>query len=299
MFAAEMQDGQAVALKVLKPRYGGDPIVEARFRREAETAANLRHPNIVRILDVGESGGLAYFCMELYPDSLAARLEREGPLEEGYLIQMGADVANGLQFAHQQGLVHRDINVHNVLLHASGGAVIGDFGIAHAITTARRESRARVTIGTPQYMSPEHARGELLDGRSDIYSLGVTLYKAATGTTPFTSTDWFELARMHLEESPRKPRSLRPELSVRIERIILRCLAKEPAERYPSAQALREELQHVGDRRRRTSGFGRVTVSATDSDSPSALDPWLKVLLPVLALLVIGLVAALVVLAGR
>lgn len=245
VYAAHRQGWPGVALKVLKPRYAGDAFFESRFRQEAETAAQLRHAHVVRILDVGQAEGFTFFCMDLHPDTLDARLEREGPLDEPSVARLGAEVAAALGFAHERGIVHRDVNGHNILLRADGTAVIADFGIANPASLARGHPRVTMTVGTPQYMSPEHARGLPLDGRSDQYSLGVTLYKAATGATPFQATDWFELARMHVEDRPPKPRSLRRDLSPRFERVILRCLAKEPQHRYPSAAALRQELRRL------------------------------------------------------
>jgi serine/threonine-protein kinase len=298
VFAARLSGRRAVALKVLNPRYGGDRVIRDRFRREAATAAELQHPNIVPILDVGEADGLAYFSMDLFADSLGARLQREGPLGEAQLIRLGADIASGLAFAHERGVVHRDINVHNILLHEDGSGVIGDFGIAHALSSAKPQSRPPITLGTPQYMSPEHAQGRPVDGRSDIYSLGVTLYKAASGRTPFRASDWFELARMHVEEAPPRLRSSRPDLSTRFERVILRCLAKEPADRYRSATALRDELLQIAQRTRRTPSFGRTP----DGHGIPPAASWRRyrwVLAPLVALVVIAAVAALVVWVGR
>jgi serine/threonine-protein kinase len=298
VFAARRADAAPAAVKILKPRYAGDRTVETRFRQEALTAAQLRHPNIVRILDVGRADGLTYFAMDLYPDSLASRLAREGPLAEPDLVRLGLDIASGLEFAHGKGVVHRDINVHNILLGPNGEAVITDFGIAGAVSTFTRPSGTHGTVGTPQYMSPEHAQGERLDGRSDLYSLGVTLYKAATGEVPFRSTDWFELARMHVEERPEKPRKRRPDLSARLERVILRCLAKDPPDRYQSAAALCEDLLQLGARDRITASFGRTTAGPALTSRVTRGER-LRFLLPLLAVVVVALIAALVVWVGR
>ncbi len=298
VYAARFGPRRPVALKVLKPRFAGDPSLQRRFRTEAETAGRLKHPNIVRILEVDVVAGLTFFSMDLFPHSLAELLDRQGPLDEDALIRMGADVAGGLAFAHAQNVVHRDINVRNVLLREDGSAVIADFGIAHGIAAAGMTSQAKVTVGTPQYMSPEQVQGHPVDGRTDIYSLGVVLYRAATGETPFRSTDWFELARMHLEERPRKPSTLRESLSPRLERVMLRCLAKDPVDRYLTAQALRDELIEIRDRDRATRTFGRSSVRAMlAGEAPRS--PVTLLLLPAVALLVIAAVAALIVLLGR
>jgi serine/threonine-protein kinase len=242
VFAAHTPEAVDAAVKVLKPRYALDPQVAARFANEARMAGGLEHPNIVRIHGTGEAEGLTYLGMDRYDHSLTTLLESRGPLDEPTLIRIATDVAAGLQFAHGRGIVHRDVKLDNVLLDTGGRAVIGDFGIARLVSGAPPVTGARFTVGTPQYVSPEQARGLPLDGRSDVYSLGVTLYEAATGTLPFNSTDWFELAQMHVEKKPRPPRKLRRDLTKGFEQVILRCLAKRPDERYQSAAELREAL---------------------------------------------------------
>ena len=292
-------DGEPVAVKVLKPRYAGDPQFEHRFRNESRVASELHHPNVIQILEVGQTGGFTYFAMDLYPDSLASLMEREDTLPQERLVRIAADVAAGLAFAHAAGFVHRDIKPHNVLLRANGTAVVADFGIARAVSGYVSATGVNMTIGTPQYISPEQAQGRKLDGRSDLYALGVTLYKAATGTVPFRSSDWFELARMHVEEQPVAPHKKRGDLSPRLERIILKCLAKHPDDRYPSAQALREELDHLSDSQRQTDAFGvapRATAELVALLTERRLPAWV---LPVVAVAVVALVALLVVVIGR
>ena len=291
-------DATPVAVKVLKPRYAGDAQFERCFRNESEVASELRHPNVIRIAQVGQADGFTYFAMDLYPDSLASLLEREETVPEDRLIGIAADVAGGLAFAHDAGFVHRDIKPHNVLLRDDGTAVIADFGIARAVSGYVSATGVNMTIGTPQYISPEQAQGRTLDGRSDLYALGVTLYKAATGTVPFRSSDWFELARMHVEEPPAAPHKKGGRLSSRFERIILKCLAKHPDDRYPSAQALREELEQLSDTQRRTESFGlapRVTAELVALLTERRMPRWA---LPVAAVAVVVLVALLVVVIG-
>jgi eukaryotic-like serine/threonine-protein kinase len=242
--------GVPAAVKVLKPRYAGDPQLESRFRNEAKVASELDHPNIVRILEIAKTNEITYFAMDLYADSLASRLSRDGPLREDALIAVAQDITRALAFAHHAGIVHRDIKVDNVLFASDGRAVIADFGIARAVSGYATATGVNMTIGTPHYVSPEQAQGGPLDGRSDLYALGVTLYKAATGELPFRSNDWFELARMHVEDAPPPPRARRPDLSARVERIILRCLAKHPDDRYASADELLAELDAIGQRDR-------------------------------------------------
>jgi serine/threonine protein kinase len=242
VFRGHELDGTPVAVKVLMPRYAGDPQFERRFRNEAETAAQLQHPNIIRIRFVARSGSYVYFGMDLCADSLAARLQREGPLPEADIVRITGDVAQGLRFAHARGVIHRDLKPDNILFHADGSAVISDFGIARALSGYVASTGVDMTIGTPQYLSPEQAQGRPLDARVDFYSLGVTLFKAAMGEVPFASSDWFELARMHVEDAPPSLRKKRPELSKRFERVVMKCLAKHPDDRYRDASDLLADL---------------------------------------------------------
>jgi serine/threonine protein kinase len=234
-----------VALKVLKPQYAGDADFEARFRREASTAAKLRHPNIVSIFAVGKENGHVYFAMDYLPRGLADRLEAVPSLPEPTVVRAGLDVAKALAFAHREGVVHRDIKVDNILFDEHGNAVVADFGIARAVAAQVRHTATNMVVGTPQYFSPEQARGQEIDGRSDIYSLGVTLYRAATGRLPFDGEDWYSIARQHVEEPPQPPRSLNPALSADFEQLLLRCLAKKPQDRFPDADELAERLESL------------------------------------------------------
>ena len=249
-FVGREADGTPVAIKVLKPRYAGDPQFESRFRNESETAAKLEHPNIIRIRSVTKTGEHVYFTMDLCADSLGARIAREGPLPETDIMRLARDIAAALAFAHNQGVIHRDLKPDNVLIRSDGGAVLTDFGIARAVSGYVASTGVNMTIGTPQYLSPEQAQGRSLDQRVDFYALGVTLYKAAAGEVPFTATDWFELARMHVEDTPPSLRKKRPELSKRFERVVMKCLAKHPDDRYTNAGELLADLD-AGDEKRR------------------------------------------------
>lgn len=256
VFVAREGDGTPVALKVLKPRYAGDPQFEQRFRNESETAAKLEHPNIIRIRSVGKTGEHVYFAMDLCAESLGSRIAREGPLPEHEILKIARDIATGLQFAHSQGVIHRDLKVDNVLLHSDGSAVITDFGIARAVSGYVASTGVNMTIGTPHYLSPEQAQGRPLDPRADFYALGVTLYKAASNELPFTSNDWFELARMHVEEPPPSLRKKQPEISKRFERVVFKCLGKHPDDRYRNATELLADLEEVEAKHRATVEIG-------------------------------------------
>ena len=291
VFVGREADGTPVAVKVLKPRYAGDPQFESRFRNESETAAKLEHPNIIRIRAVGKSGGNVYFAMDLCAESLGTLIANEGPLAEDEIVRIARDVTNGLAFAHRQGVIHRDLKADNVLLHSDGSAVITDFGIARAISGYVASTGVNMTIGTPHYLSPEQAQGRSIDQRADFYALGVTLYKAATGEVPFTSTDWFELARMHVEDPPPPLRKKRPELSKRFERVVTKCLAKHPDDRYREGAELLADLDEVQEKRRATAEIGMAPVGTKQlkaiMDPVRNVKPWL-----LLAGVAVALIAA-------
>lgn len=290
--------GDPVALKVLKPRFGDDAEFATRFRAESEAAAKMDHPNVVNTREVGRADGYTYQVMDLYPDSLGSLIKKEGPLSEDRAIPIAQDILRGLQYAHDWGVLHRDIKVDNVLLRADGCAVIADFGLSRVISGYISATGVDMTIGTPQYISPEQAQGRAMDGRSDLYSVGVTLYRAVTGNAPFHSNDWYELARMHVEEHPPSLRSLRPELSARFDRIVLKCLAKHPDDRYRSASALIDELTEIKNASRSTETFGVPPVRTDDMVTfiSTARPRWQVI---AVAVLVVVAVAYLVVLLGR
>jgi eukaryotic-like serine/threonine-protein kinase len=252
VFRARRDDGKSFAFKVLKPRYGSDPQFEGRFRQEGLFAADLVHANIVHIEEVGSADGVAYIAMDLHPDSLSARLTRDQTVDEPAAVEIAIGITRALGFAHERKIVHRDIKPDNVLLAEDGRPVLTDFGIARAVSGYVAATGFMMTIGTPAYISPEQAQGRPVDGRSDLYSLGITLYRAVTGDVPFRSRDWFELARLHVEQAPEPPRHRKPELSRRFERIVLRLLAKHPDDRYPTAEALLDDLADVATRLRPT-----------------------------------------------
>jgi len=272
VFSARRTDGKSFAIKILKPRYSSDPAFVARFREESDVAASLRHPNIVRIEDIESAPPTVFFAMERYPDNLASRSERGPPLAEEWVVRVATGVAQALAYAHGRGIIHRDIKPHNILLAAGDVPAIADFGLARAIVGYVAASGAWMTIGTPHYLSPEQAQGRPVDGRSDLYSLGITLYQAVTGQLPFRSRDWFDLARMHVEARPEPPRRLRPDLSRRFERIILRCLAKHPDDRYPSAASLVADLDDISAKTRPTAAI-RVPDGYLPESGPLRTDP--------------------------
>jgi len=231
-----------IALKLLKPKYAGDVQFTARFLNEATVAGELRHPNIIRILEVGQDGEAVYFAMPKLKASLAAQLGEDTALPEQDVMRIARDVARAMAFAHETGVIHRDIKPQNILFDDDGAGVLTDFGIARAIASYVSTTGKQLTIGTPHYISPEQARGQKLDGRTDIYALGVTMYRASTGVLPFRSSDWYELARLHVEEPPTPLRKQRPELTRAFEKVVLTCMEKDREQRYPTAAELADDL---------------------------------------------------------
>lgn len=231
-----------VALKILRPEFVGQDQVVSRFRREATLAARLRHPNIVAVRDVGQIGETVFVAMDLHPLTLGRRLELATRIPEAEVVLIGTGVAAALAVAHEQKIVHRDIKPDNILIDRNGEAVVADFGLARALSSSAGTSATSQVLGTPHYFSPEQARGLELDGRSDLYSLGATLYRAATGSVPFDGSDWYAVARHHIESPPRPPRELNPDLSSEFEAVVLKLLAKDPANRFETATQVVDAL---------------------------------------------------------
>lgn len=231
-----------VALKILRPEFAGQPDAEARFRREAATAARLRHPNIVTVRDVGQVDNASFVAMDLQPLSLARRLELLTRLSEADTVRLGLDVAAALAVAHAGGIVHRDIKPDNILIGTRGEAVVADFGLARTLDADAARNSGQQVMGTPHYFSPEQARGLELDGRSDLYSLGVTLFRTATGRLPFEGDDWYAVARQHVDTLAPRAREIAPELSEAFDALVSRLLSKSPDERFASALALADAL---------------------------------------------------------
>ena len=230
-----------VAVKVLRERFADDQEFVTRFHREARAAAALNHPNVVAIHDRGGSAGSSYIVMEYVPgETLKERMRREGRLSPAAARAVECDLLAALQAAHDRGIVHRDVTAQNVLLADDGRVKVADFGIAHFGSSALTSTG--VVMGTSRYLSPEQARGEPTDERSDVYSAGVVLFEMLTGRLPFEGDNDLAIALRHASEPAPAPSSLEPWLSPQLDAIVARTLRKDPAERFQTAQELAAAL---------------------------------------------------------
>jgi eukaryotic-like serine/threonine-protein kinase len=237
-----LDDGALVAIKVLREQYAHNAEFVARFEREAQAAARLSHPRMVKIFDHGRDGDVDFIVMEYIDgEDLKTYLRRSGPLDEARVRAIGAQVCEVLEYAHREGIVHRDIKPQNILLTPDGGVKVTDFGIARALA-ATGITETGTVLGSVQYISPEQARGLGVGWRADLYSLGVVLYEAATGTLPFDADTPIAIALRHMHEPPPLPRRDGARLSRDLEGIILKALAKDPDRRYRSAQDMADDL---------------------------------------------------------
>jgi eukaryotic-like serine/threonine-protein kinase len=245
VYLAEDQElGRRVAIKILHNRYANDEQFVERFRREATHAAGLSHPNIVSIFDRGEADGSYFIVMECVEGRTLKELIRSrGPCPIPVAIAYTRQILSALRYAHRNGVIHRDIKPHNVIVDPEGVVKVTDFGIARAGASQMTEEGA--IIGTAQYLSPEQARGAPVDQSSDLYSTGIVLYELLTARVPFSGETPVEIAMKHIGEPPRAPSDLRPEIPEDLDLVVLRALSKEPKERYQTSAAMDADLETV------------------------------------------------------
>src|SRR5512133_1322748 len=239
--------GRDVAVKVLRADLARDPQFQMRFRREAQNAAALNHPAIVAVYDTGEVqsefGPLPYIVME-YVDGHTLReiVKTQGPMSQQRVIEVMADVCAALDVSHKHNIIHRDVKPANIMINRAGAVKVRDFGIARALGEGQNVTQTAAVIGTAQYLSPEQARGEAVDARSDVYAAGCVLFELLCGHPPFVGDSPVSVAYQHVREDPRSPSESNRDVTPPIDAIVLKALAKNPANRYQSAAEMRADL---------------------------------------------------------
>ena len=233
-----------VAVKVLHQQYSGDEDYVERFRREARSVAALSHPNIVTVIDRGEHGERQFIVFEYVEgENLKRLIERRGPARVPTALELAVQIAAGLAFAHQQGLVHRDVKPQNVLLNGDGRAKVTDFGIARSLDMQQGMTQTGTVLGTSDYIAPEQAQGQRVDEHTDVYSLGVVLYELLTSEVPFPGENFVAVAMRHINEEPPLVGDKRPDVPPRIEAAVQKAMAKRPEDRFPTMAAFCAELE--------------------------------------------------------
>src|SRR6478752_7437635 len=233
-----------VALKVLHEQYADDEDYVERFRREARAVAALSHPNIVTVIDRGEHGGRQFIVFEYVAgENLKQLIARRGPAPVTTALELGIQMARALSFAHQQGLVHRDVKPQNVLLNGEGEAKVTDFGIARSLDVQHGMTQTGTVLGTSDYIAPEQAQGQRVDEQTDVYSLGVVLYELLTNEVPFPGENFVAVAMRHINEEPPSIRDKRPDVPPRVDEAIRHAMAKDPQARFQTMGDFCAELE--------------------------------------------------------
>ena len=243
--AEDLELGRVVALKIPHKQFASDEGFLERFRREARAAAKLNHPNIVSIYDVGQENGVYFIVMEYVKGvTLKKLIQKDAPLSTEKVVHIAMQIAKAMEFAHEHEIIHRDIKPQNVIITDTGEIKVTDFGIARAGSTSTMTQTGAI-LGTAHYISPEQAQGSVVGPTTDIYSLGVVIYEMATGELPFRGENPVAVALKHINDTPLPPRRVFAAVPEILEAVILKAMAKNPADRYRSAEALREDLKRV------------------------------------------------------
>jgi predicted Ser/Thr protein kinase len=302
--------GRTVAIKVLDQKHRNDAKFVTRFRREAQAAAGINHPNVVSVFDTGSEDGLHYIVMEYVDgETLDDVLAREKVLPPERVVAIAEPVARALDAAHQKGMVHRDVKPGNIMLDRSGTVKVVDFGIARAAADDTL-TQTGIVLGTAAYLSPEQAQGVPVDPRSDVYSLGCVLYEMLTGRKPFTGDSALAIAYKHVREDPAPPSQVNPDIPPELEAVVMTAMAKDPAQRFPSGGAMQEALSAaatgempamaaVGAEATEPLAGGDTAVMTTPETAPGEPPerpdrwwlPWLVIAVILVALIVLGFLA--------
>lgn len=243
--AHDKQLNEQVAIKILSPLLSNNADALERMKREVSAARRITHPNVIRIHDISEMGGLNFVSMEYFQGmNLKEYVRSVGQQPARQVYNIASQICDGLEAAHRQGVIHRDLKSQNIIVSPNGQAKIIDFGLAH---TAHLEGMTAtgLIMGTPEYMSPEQVSGKRVDERADIYALGIILYELFTGRVPFTGDSAIAVGFKQMKEDPAKPCELNPNLSQEVENVILKALQKDPAHRYNSVSDLRKDLERA------------------------------------------------------
>ena len=234
-----------IAVKILRPEFTKDATFVENFKRESQAAAGLSHPNIVGVYDVGREGNINYIVMELIEgDTLNKIIEREAPMDYRKVIDISKQVASALRVAHKNKIIHRDVKPHNIMITNDGVVKLADFGIARAVNDATLSTGSKI-VGSVHYFSPEQARGNYVDERSDIYSLGIVMYEMLTGKVPFDGDNPVTVALKHINEEITPPRELEPGIPPALERCVMKATSKYQTNRYANADELIQELDNI------------------------------------------------------
>lgn len=261
-----------VAVKVLRTEFTSDKDIIEKFKRESQAAASLSHPNIVNLYDVGEEGDIYYIVMEyIKGKTLKELIQEKGILTLEEIINYTRQIALALQHAHHNHVIHRDIKPHNIMITEDNRAKVTDFGIALAATSSTITNMGNV-IGSVHYFSPEQARGGYTDEKSDLYSLGIVMYEMATGKVPFEGDSPVAIALKHIQQEPKIPSEINPDISRNLEEIILKLIQKDQASRYQNTQSLIEDINQL----KKDSNINYVINSVNHEDSPTQIIPRIK-----------------------
>src|SRR5436305_10672872 len=257
--AHDRQLERDVAIKILHEHFADDPEYLERFRREARAVARLSHPNIVTVIDRGDDGGRQFIVFEhVEGENLKELVLRSGRLSVRRALELALPIADGLAFAHDHGLVHRDVKPQNVLLSREGEVKVTDFGIARSLHMDHGVTQTGTVLGTGEYLAPEQASGKPVSAATDVYSLGVVLWELLAGDVPFVGENFVAVALRHVNEPAPSLRERRPDVTPRLEAAVARALRKDPAHRFPSMTAFAQEL--------------RACLAEVEGDAPSPPD---------------------------